>query len=496
MRPRGFVATARRNAVWGMQFVWPIKADYRIAYCPTDYGQTVIAREARDYVWIMARTPSIRDADYGGSPISSPRMGYDVGEAAQGPAALARLRAQREHAVSSSLAVALRRWVDSSAAADRPEDGDARGIDWPRVVPFVPMHLGCLGALWTGVSASAVAVAGGAVRACACSPITAFYHRYFSHRAFRTSRASQFAVRAARRSAVQRGPLWWAAHHRHHHAHADRPGDAHSPRQHGFLWSHIGWFLARANFATRCAARAAISRASRNCAGSTATTWRCRPHWRRAVRARARGSSAPTRARHRRRGSCSCGDSASRPSCCSTRRSPSTRSPTASGAPLRDARRLAQQRLARADHVRRGLAQQPPPLPGRGAPGLLLVADRPDLLRAARCSPRSGSCGTCAACRLGPDARRAGRTGRAREDRHRRRRHRRQRRRPRGCTREHEVTVFEAAVTSAGTATRTTSRWRAARCAVDTGFIVYNDRTYPRFTRLLDELGVATQRRR
>jgi stearoyl-CoA desaturase (delta-9 desaturase) len=81
--------------------------------------------------------------------------------------------------------------------------------------------------------------------------ITAFYHRYFSHRAFRTSRAVQFAFAVLGASAVQRGPLWWAAHHRHHHAQADRPDDRHSPRVHGFLWSHVGWFLARENFATR-----------------------------------------------------------------------------------------------------------------------------------------------------------------------------------------------------------------------------------------------------
>ena len=64
MHPRGFVVDRASNAVWGMQFVWPIKADYRIAYLSEDYGQTVIAREARDYVWIMARSPSISDADY------------------------------------------------------------------------------------------------------------------------------------------------------------------------------------------------------------------------------------------------------------------------------------------------------------------------------------------------------------------------------------------------------------------------------------------------
>ena len=57
--PRGFVRDTASNAVWGMQFVWPFKADYRIAYLSPDYSHTVIAREARDYVWIMARTPSI-----------------------------------------------------------------------------------------------------------------------------------------------------------------------------------------------------------------------------------------------------------------------------------------------------------------------------------------------------------------------------------------------------------------------------------------------------
>jgi stearoyl-CoA desaturase (delta-9 desaturase) len=81
--------------------------------------------------------------------------------------------------------------------------------------------------------------------------VTAFYHRYFSHRAFRASRAAQFVFAVLAASAVQRGPLWWASHHRHHHAHSDRPADSHSAREHGFLWSHVGWFLAGDNFATR-----------------------------------------------------------------------------------------------------------------------------------------------------------------------------------------------------------------------------------------------------
>jgi len=76
--PRGFVTDHGSNAVWGMQFVWPIKADYRIAYLSDDYGQTVIAREARDYVWIMARTPSISEADYARLTTFIASMGYDT----------------------------------------------------------------------------------------------------------------------------------------------------------------------------------------------------------------------------------------------------------------------------------------------------------------------------------------------------------------------------------------------------------------------------------
>ena len=62
--PKGFVTDTTTNAVWGMQFIWPFKADYRIAYLNEDYSQTVIARNKRDYVWIMAREPEIPNSDY------------------------------------------------------------------------------------------------------------------------------------------------------------------------------------------------------------------------------------------------------------------------------------------------------------------------------------------------------------------------------------------------------------------------------------------------
>ena len=76
--PVGYVTDTETNAVWGMRFIWPIKADYRIVYLAEDYSQTVIARNKRDYVWVMARTPSIPDADYQQLVGMIGGMGYDV----------------------------------------------------------------------------------------------------------------------------------------------------------------------------------------------------------------------------------------------------------------------------------------------------------------------------------------------------------------------------------------------------------------------------------
>ena len=75
-------------------------------------------------------------------------------------------------------------------------------------------------------------------------------HRYFSHRSYRTSRAFQFVLALCAATAVQRGPLWWASTHRHHHRHSDEPCDPHSPVVHGFWWSHIGWITSKRNFPT------------------------------------------------------------------------------------------------------------------------------------------------------------------------------------------------------------------------------------------------------
>jgi len=149
----------------------------------------------------------------------------------------------------SRLRSALLAWFDAGAAAP-PRAEDGRRIDWPRVLPFLALHLACVAVIRVGWSPTAVTVAV-ALYALRMFAITGFYHRYFSHKAFRTSRAMQFVFAVLGASAVQRGPLWWASQHRHHHAHSDDEHDAHSPHRHGFLWAHAGWFMARENFATR-----------------------------------------------------------------------------------------------------------------------------------------------------------------------------------------------------------------------------------------------------
>lgn len=77
-KPRGFVVKDTGNALWGMQFIWPIKAEYIIAYLDENYQQTIIARNARDYVWIMSRTPQIDDAKYAELTQLVKKMGYDT----------------------------------------------------------------------------------------------------------------------------------------------------------------------------------------------------------------------------------------------------------------------------------------------------------------------------------------------------------------------------------------------------------------------------------
>ena len=79
-RPKGFVVDGTNNAVWGMQFIWPIKGDYRVIHLDDDYTTTVIGREKRDYVWLMARTPNLSEADYAAALESIRKAGYDMSQ--------------------------------------------------------------------------------------------------------------------------------------------------------------------------------------------------------------------------------------------------------------------------------------------------------------------------------------------------------------------------------------------------------------------------------
>ena len=79
-QPTGFVIDKESNAIWGMQFLWPFKADYRIMFVNENYSQTIIARNKRDYVWIMARTPTIPEDDYESLLTIIADQGYDISQ--------------------------------------------------------------------------------------------------------------------------------------------------------------------------------------------------------------------------------------------------------------------------------------------------------------------------------------------------------------------------------------------------------------------------------
>ena len=142
----------------------------------------------------------------------------------------------------------VQRWIDSSIDNDEPMTSTE--FNWVRTMPFIILHLACFGVLVTGVSTTAVVVCL-ALFWLRLFAITAFYHRYFSHRSYKTSRPAQFIFALLGNMSAQRGPLWWAAHHRAHHQHADTDDDLHSPVKRGFWWSHAGWFTCDASFKTQ-----------------------------------------------------------------------------------------------------------------------------------------------------------------------------------------------------------------------------------------------------
>ena len=125
-----------------------------------------------------------------------------------------------------------------------PTDPKLDRLHWGASVPFFAFHL-LVGLVFvTGFKWewALLAVASYGVRMFA---ITAGYHRYFSHRSFKTSRLVQFGLAWLAQLSLQKGVLWWASHHRHHHKHSDTALDVHSPVRRGFWWSHVGWILAK-----------------------------------------------------------------------------------------------------------------------------------------------------------------------------------------------------------------------------------------------------------
>ena len=146
--------------------------------------------------------------------------------------------------------MSILRWVDAEAGPAAIPPDTSKRVEWLRIAPFVILHSMCLGVIWVGWSWIAVATAA-ALYVIRMFAITAFYHRYFSHKTYRTNRFWQFIFAVVGNAAVQRGPLWWASHHRHHHRFADTDEDPHSPNRHGFWWSHIGWLTSERHFPTR-----------------------------------------------------------------------------------------------------------------------------------------------------------------------------------------------------------------------------------------------------
>jgi stearoyl-CoA desaturase (delta-9 desaturase) len=123
---------------------------------------------------------------------------------------------------------------------------DSDDIAYPSSIAFLLIHVGCFAAIWTAVTWRAVALAL-VLYLVRIFAIGAGYHRYFAHRAFRTSRTVQFCLAFLAQTSAQRGILWWAAKHRRHHKYSDTELDVHSPVLRGFLFSHVGWIFVPRN---------------------------------------------------------------------------------------------------------------------------------------------------------------------------------------------------------------------------------------------------------
>jgi stearoyl-CoA desaturase (Delta-9 desaturase) len=117
-----------------------------------------------------------------------------------------------------------------------------RRVDWLGAWPFFLIHVLALCSIWTGVTPAA-AICCVVLYVVRMFAVTGVYHRYFSHRTYKTSRAFQLVLAFVAQTSAQKGVLWWAAHHRHHHRYSDQPQDTHSVAQDGFWYSHVLWII-------------------------------------------------------------------------------------------------------------------------------------------------------------------------------------------------------------------------------------------------------------
>ena len=140
------------------------------------------------------------------------------------------------------MSFSISKWVCPPPEITTEPDDLSNKVEWFRCLPFIVIHVLAVSAFFYPVTLYCIllAVASYSLR---MFTITAFYHRYFSHRSFKTGRVVQFIGAFIACSSGQRGPLWWAAHHRRHHRHSDTDQDIHSPHAKGVFWSHTLWFM-------------------------------------------------------------------------------------------------------------------------------------------------------------------------------------------------------------------------------------------------------------
>ena len=130
--------------------------------------------------------------------------------------------------------------ISLSPKGARPDDV----TDWFTSIPYFFVHAACIACFFLPPTWGDIALCIG-IYYLRMFGITAGFHRYFSHRAYKTGRVFQFIIAFIGTTSLQKGVLWWAAHHRAHHKYSDEPRDIHSPRQRGLYWAHQGWILCR-----------------------------------------------------------------------------------------------------------------------------------------------------------------------------------------------------------------------------------------------------------